>query len=280
MRYIWYAGALALFLCTHTAYAATWCTRPECFSSKSTPIAPSCVVKCDSKPDGLIPLGEDELKLTCAIAETEYPFCPSTTTTTTTTTTTSTSSTSSTSSEALVELTKQTQAQTEKAYLNAYEQFLSDLNTSVTTTTTQSNIQSNTISEISWRDLFRTGVRSSGTQVTTTTTPQNTATKNTVCADTFTRNFRLGAVHEEVKLVQKFLNASADTTIAATGAQSKGKETTAYNTLTRDAVNKFQQKYANDVLGAVSETKPTGFWGPFTRKKANELVCSGAIKLE
>lgn len=277
MRMYRILGATFIMLsCAQYASAATWCARPDCFVNKNVAVPPSCVVRCDSKPlgSGLVPLGDDELKLTCAIAETEFPFCPSTATQTTQTTQSTQTNQTQQNFDSLLQ---QTTAQTEQAFQSAYTQFLSDLNTQVTTTNTSSNIQTTTISEISWRDLFRTGVRSS-TQVTTANNQQATTPK--ICTDVFTKNFRLGAVNEEVKLVQKFLNANTDTQIAATGAQSKGKETTSYNALTRDAVNKFQLKYADDVLKPVSEPKPTGFWGPFTRKKANELVCAGTIKIE
>jgi hypothetical protein len=279
------AAALSVVCYTGIAHAISWCTTPTCYVSRSSVLPVSCVYNCETVLAATIPLGDEELKATCAIAETEQPYCPRRSgdpaaSTTTSTTTTGTNQLAAGTSDAVNELLRQSAAQTEQAYQTSYQQFIADLSAGEVTTTTTSNIQANTISEVPWRQLFSTGTtRAATAQVTSSGTTRLQNTKP-ACTDTFTRNFRLGMSHEEVKSVQRFLNAQTDTIIVASGEQSKGKETIVFNALTRDAVKKFQQKYAGEILQPVNEPAPTGFWGPFTRKKANELLCSGSVKLE
>ncbi len=275
---------IAFLACVTFAQAATWCTTYACFVSRTTALSSGCIFRCEAVPAATIPLGDEELQRACTITEVQQPYCPISLTNTTTTTTasgsTATTSSTTAATEALLNsLTQQTAAQTERAYQNAYEQFLADLNSTQTSIVTTSNIQTSTISEVPWRDMFRVGTTTQNTTTQLRTDTTASATKP-VCADTFSRNFRLGMSHEEVKLIQRFLNAQTDTIVAASGEQSKGKETTSFNARTVSAVKKFQQKYAADVLAPVNEPQPTGFWGPFTRRKANELVCAGTVKIE
>ena len=272
--------------CTSSASAATWCTTYACFTSRTVPLSSGCVFRCETNSAATIPLGDEELERACAITETQQPYCPTKPSTTNTTSTSGTTAAGTTTNvltnteTVLSSLTQQTAAQTEQAYQNAYTQFLADLNASETATTTTSNIQSNTIGEVPWRQLFRTNTTRSSTAQVTSGGQVAASTTKPVCADTFTKNFRVGMSHDEVKIVQRFLNAQTDTVVALSGEQSKGKETVSFNALTVAAVKKFQQKYSGEILAPVSEPQPTGFWGPFTRKKANELVCLGSVKIE
>lgn len=85
----------------------------------------------------------------------------------------------------------------------------------------------------------------------------------------FTVNLSQGMTHSEAKMLQQFLNASADTRVAASGAGSPGMETNYMGALTVAAVKKFQAKYASEVLAGLPG--PTGYWGPKSRAKANAL---------
>ena len=275
------------FLCTITlAHAATWCTTYACFVSRTVALTSGCVFRCESVPAATIPLGDEELQRACTIAETQQPYCPTPTTNGSTSTTSGTAATAgttntTTNTESLLNgLTQQTAAQTEQAYQNAYQQFLADLNNAQTTTVSSSSIQTSTISEVPWRQIFRTGTTVSNTTQVTASGQNVTPTTKPACIDVFTRNFRLGMSHEEVKMIQRFLNAQTDTLLSSSGEQSKGKETASFNALTVASVKKFQQKYAADILVPVNEPQPTGFWGPFTRRKANELLCLGVVKLQ
>jgi hypothetical protein len=91
----------------------------------------------------------------------------------------------------------------------------------------------------------------------------STASAQTTSCYSFTLNHKLGNVGGEVMMVQKFLNMSAATQVAATGAGSAGLETTRFGGLTKAAVMKFQA--ANGV------SPVSGYWGPLTRAKANAL---------
>lgn len=94
------------------------------------------------------------------------------------------------------------------------------------------------------------------------------------CSYTFTRSLSQGSTGADVMNLQKFLNMSADTQVAAAGsAGGPGSETSYYGPATAAAVSKFQVKYSADILVPVGLTSPTGYFGPSTMAKANS-VCS------
>ncbi len=90
-------------------------------------------------------------------------------------------------------------------------------------------------------------------------------------APTFTENLSLGSSGTEVIALQKILNQSADTRIAESGPGSPGKETGYFGSLTASAVERFQEKYASDVLLPAGLTHGTGYVGPLTRARLNAL---------
>lgn len=71
-----------------------------------------------------------------------------------------------------------------------------------------------------------------------------------------TRSLSLGASGADVMSLQKFLNSSADTRVAVSGAGSPGMETTYFGPATQSAVIKFQAKNNVSAIGVV---------GPATR---------------
>ncbi|MSR78607.1 MAG: peptidoglycan-binding protein, partial [Candidatus Taylorbacteria bacterium] len=77
---------------------------------------------------------------------------------------------------------------------------------------------------------------------------------------TFTSNLMVGSKGAEVKNLQKVLNMSADTQIAASGAGSPGNETSTFGPATKAAVIKWQKK---------SGVSATGYVGPLSRAKLN-----------
>ena len=96
------------------------------------------------------------------------------------------------------------------------------------------------------------------------------------CTATFTRSLGQGSTGADVMALQKFLNSSADTQVAAAGAAgSAGMETSFYGPATAAAVSKFQVKYSGDVLVPVGLTSPTGYFGPSSMAKANALCAAG-----
>ena len=89
---------------------------------------------------------------------------------------------------------------------------------------------------------------------------------------TFENNLKTGMESNEVKYLQIFLNSNADTMLAESGVGSSGEETNYFGPLTKAAVIKFQEKYAEDVLASWGLIKGTGFFGQTTRTKINELL--------
>lgn len=95
------------------------------------------------------------------------------------------------------------------------------------------------------------------------------------CSYTFTRSLSTGSTGADVMNLQKFLNMSADTQVAAAGsAGGPGSETSYYGPATAAAVSKFQTKYSADILVPSGLTSPTGYFGPASMAKANAL-CAG-----
>ncbi len=80
---------------------------------------------------------------------------------------------------------------------------------------------------------------------------------------TFSANLMVGSKGADVMSLQKTLNMSADTQVAASGAGSKGQETSTFGALTKAAVVKFQTK--NGISPAA------GYVGPVTRAKLNSM---------
>ena len=102
-------------------------------------------------------------------------------------------------------------------------------------------------------------------------TKELTAKKS--CVDTeFSVSLRKGDYADEVKEVQRFLNQNARTRVAREGPGSPGKETGYFGSATLDAVKRFQALFAKDILERVGLKEATGFWGPSTIKKANEIT--------
>lgn len=92
-----------------------------------------------------------------------------------------------------------------------------------------------------------------------------------VCPYTWTRDLSTGATGMDVMKLQQFLNADADTRVAATGVGSAGMETEYFGGLTAAAVSKFQVKYRAQVLSPLGLVNPTGYFGAGSRAHANNL---------
>ncbi|MEK7462536.1 MAG: DUF2330 domain-containing protein [Patescibacteria group bacterium] len=87
-------------------------------------------------------------------------------------------------------------------------------------------------------------------------------------AYTFTRSLKVGSVGEDVKELQKILNAEGFT-IAVTGPGAAGFESTYFGEKTKLALIKYQNFYRSDVLTPHGLTTGTGYFGPSTMKFIN-----------
>ena len=97
-----------------------------------------------------------------------------------------------------------------------------------------------------------------------------------VCPFTWTRTLNMGATGADVMKLQQFLNADAETRVAASGAGSAGMETEYYGPATGAAVAKFQTKYRADILTPLGLVNATTFFGNSTMAKANALCVAGS----
>lgn len=104
----------------------------------------------------------------------------------------------------------------------------------------------------------------------TTATPSSKAKpslKALTVSPAFNKTLKVGSAGNDVKRLQQILNSDPDTKIADKGVGSKGKETTLFGSATRNALQKFQEKYKIATKGVSGY----GTLGPATRAKIAEL---------
>jgi len=99
-----------------------------------------------------------------------------------------------------------------------------------------------------------TGEKIVTTEIKTTTTGSTS----------FTRNLKVGSQGADVTALQQFLLDE--------GVYPEGLITGYFGNLTKGAVIRFQDKYAEDILTPVGLSSGTGYFGPSTRVKMNELL--------
>ncbi len=93
----------------------------------------------------------------------------------------------------------------------------------------------------------------------------------TSALNTFTLSLSLGSRDTQVITLQQALNRDSATRIASIGPGSPGNETNYFGSLTKSAVIRFQEKYANEVLVPAGLVQGSGYVGFYTRTKLNGL---------
>ncbi len=88
----------------------------------------------------------------------------------------------------------------------------------------------------------------------------------------FSHNLKLGESNIGVKYLQIVLNSDLETRLTNSGVGSPGQETYFFGNLTKGAVIKFQEKYADEILVPYAFINGNGFVGKNTRIKLNFLL--------
>ena len=101
---------------------------------------------------------------------------------------------------------------------------------------------------------------------------QGTNNDTTGTVPRFTRDLARGDRGPAVRSVQRFLNGRDGIQVAAHGPGSPGQESPYFGPATRQAVKAFQRRHRREVLIPAGIRTPTGYWGQYTRAKANEIL--------
>lgn len=160
----------------------------------------------------------------------------------------------------------------------------SSTNTSVTTTTAPTSIRPSSgsgggssggyIKTSSITSSQALAVSSTATTSPTVLTPNTNNQNFTVTVSSkieFKNRLQAGAISNEVKELQKFLNNNGFI-LTKTGPGSPGKETNKFGPLTKRALAKFQETHAEEILKPLGLEKGTGILGPRTRNFINKLL--------
>jgi len=87
----------------------------------------------------------------------------------------------------------------------------------------------------------------------------------------FKKDLKPKVTNDDIKILQIFLNANGFI-VADSGAGSKGHETNYFGQKTKQALMKFQQAHAKDILTPLGLNAPTGILGPNSRKVINAWI--------
>jgi hypothetical protein len=107
---------------------------------------------------------------------------------------------------------------------------------------------------------------SSGKTAQSPISPTLPAPQPKISCTQISKNLKYGMRDEQVKCLQEFLTSQGPE------IYPEGLITGYFGKLTLFAVKRFQQKYSKEILAPLGLTQPTGFVGPSTRAKINQLL--------
>lgn len=91
---------------------------------------------------------------------------------------------------------------------------------------------------------------------------------------------RIGDFGDNVYYLQKILNLDKDTKVSTSGAGSPGNETKYFGPATKNAVERFQEKYKNEVLLPAGLSSPSGYVGSLTISKLKNIAQFGVLDVK
>ena len=103
----------------------------------------------------------------------------------------------------------------------------------------------------------------------TNTNSSSPVTANSSSNYVFSKNLRRGSNHLDVTELQKFLKEQGE------DIYPEGIVSGYFGNLTKKAIIRFQEKYAEDILHPVGLKKGSGVLGEYTRKKINQITALG-----
>lgn len=107
-------------------------------------------------------------------------------------------------------------------------------------------------------------------QTTTTASPVHTSSDKKCPITPSDRVLRAGSKGEDVRALQQFLNCTGFL-LGVAGPGSPGNETTLFSIRTYDALIRFQEQYASDILAPLNRSTGTGIFAELSKKKAIAL---------
>lgn len=85
------------------------------------------------------------------------------------------------------------------------------------------------------------------------------------CTIDWTRSMKLGDSGEDVRVLQKFLNAQTGISVSTYGDGAPGMESEYFGLKTAAALAQFQEQHASDILTPLKMTAGSGFFGGLTQ---------------
>ncbi len=138
-------------------------------------------------------------------------------------------------------------------------------------TTTQTTTSSGTTITTTYATATTSSSNSSSTNSNSNDTTNNIVTTVVILAiDPYfplceiVRPLTLGSTGEDVRCLQRYLNY-AGFSVAAAGPGSRGLESQYFGTFTRQAVMRWQNTFASQVLSPSGIVSGTGYWGPLSQ---------------